>query len=68
MRTTMRTELKGYNINGHSVALTLDNVCGRSFFVVTVDGADTFAGLDRGAAVDALDKACAKAGKEASDA
>lgn len=61
-------ELKSYTINGHAIVLQLDNVCGSPFFVVRVDGRETFAGLDRSAAVAALDAACAAAGKEARDA
>ena len=60
-------ELKGYTINGHTVALFLDNVCSTPFFVVKYDGQDVFAGKSRADAVDALDAACAKAGKEVSN-
>lgn len=57
-------ELKGYTINGHTLALFLDNVCSTPFFVVRCDGQDIFAGKSRADAVDALDAACAKASKE----
>lgn len=58
-------ELKGYTINGHTIVLLLDNVCSTPFFVVRVDGRETFAGRNRAAAVDALDVACSTAAKEA---
>lgn len=61
----MPKELKSYSINGHAIVLQLDSVCGRPFFVVRVDGRETFAGLDRSAAVVAFDAACSSAGKEA---
>ena len=57
-------ELKGYNINVHTVALYMDNVCGMPFFVVRFDSGETFAGKSRQDAVDALDAACARASKE----
>lgn len=57
-------ELKAYNINGHAVTLSMDNVCGIPFFVVRLDGRETFAGKNRGEAVDAFDAACARATKE----
>ncbi len=54
-------ELKAYTINGRVVSLSMDNVCGVPFFVVRLDGRETFAGKNRAAAIDALDAACAKA-------
>lgn len=57
-------ELKSYTINGHTIVLLLDNVCSTPFFVVRLDGRETFAGRNRVAAIDALDAACAKAGQE----
>lgn len=63
----MPKELKSYSINGHAVVLLLDNVCGNPFFVVRLDGRETFAGLDRSAAVIAFDAACGTAGKEAAN-
>lgn len=58
------TDLKSYTINGHTIVLLLDNVCGTPSFVVRMDGRETFAGRNRVAAVDALDSACAKAVQE----
>ena len=57
----MPKELKSYHINGHHVALMLDSVCSIPFFVVRLDGQESFAGKDRAAAIDAFDAACKSA-------
>ncbi len=54
----MQKVLKSYQINGHQIALELDNVCSVPFFVVRLDGKEEFAGKDRASAIDALDAAC----------
>ncbi len=54
----MPKELKAYHINGHHVALMLDSVCNIPFFVVRLDGQESFAGKDRAAAIDAFDAEC----------
>lgn len=57
-------ELKCYTINGHTITLSLDNVCSTPFFVVRSDRKETFAGKSRLDAIDAFDAACRKASEE----